>query len=165
MKTKSIEAEIIKNFNVLNKKAQIPYDKKNNIAKFWNLKNKELNNRDCFISQAGYIDIQKTRNNKPTGNMLKDIIKDVRHIISKTLFDTKVKINDNGTLLAIKKPLFATWEKTLGKVNNIIESTTKNLDNKKVVEKNSISVLCFPKAAVENLQKINTNLAKKNKIK
>ena len=66
----------------------------------------------------------------------------------------KIDIID-GNVQTIKKPFFSTWKKTLNNINKMLEDTINNIDNKNVVTKRIVNILCFPKEFVDKLSKIN----------
>ena len=130
MKTLAIQRDIVSKFNNLSDSAKIPFDKKNSVAYIWGI-NSKVGNKNGFISQWGDISIKANR--KPqTGNLFKDIAIDLYNGITK-FFDAEIKITNNN-IRKIKKPLFSNWTKTLDKINNLLEYTSKNINNKDVVE-------------------------------
>lgn len=152
-----IEREIVRNHKNLSKKAKIPYDKKTDTAYVWGLKNK-TGDKTVFVSQSGNISIETNKKPK-SGNLIKDFAIGIYNRVAKH-FDAEIQIT-NGKVEKIKKPLFMSWSKTLNKINKMVKHTDKNINNKDVVEKSQIGLLCFSKKAVKRLQEINSNLAKK----
>ena len=71
----------------------------------------------------------------------------------------KIDIVD-GELRQVKKPFFSTWKRTLKNISNMLEKVDENLDNDKVVKKNIVNLLCFPKDFSERISKINKNITK-----
>lgn len=67
--------------------------------------------------------------------------------------NTIVRINSYGLDL-IKKPLFYTWKKTLKNINKMILNATENFDNPKLVQKNQINFMLFPKKALGKLVEV-----------
>lgn len=66
----------------------------------------------------------------------------------------KIDIVD-GEVRQVKKPFFSTWKRTLKNISNMLKKVDENLDNDKVVTKNIVNVLCFPKDFAERISKIN----------
>lgn len=157
MNTKSLQNEIITNYNTLSKKAHIPFDKQNNTLYVWGLNNKK-NKSDCFISQSGIVSMGKTKK-KQTGNFFKDIAIDIYNSIAKKS-NSEIKITDKN-IEKVRKPLFSTWNKTFNKINNMLIDTIENFNNEKIVEKNKVGLLCFSKSAAKKLQEASANLHKK----
>lgn len=58
-----------------------------------------------------------------------------------------IKIKDDEIEM-IKKPFLSTWKSTLNNINKMLEDTKANFENKKVVSKRVVSLLCFPKGSI-----------------
>ena len=51
----------------------------------------------------------------------------------------------------IKKPIFSTWKRALSKINDMLEDTKSNINNKNIVNKKVVTFLCFPKDTLSKL--------------
>ena len=78
-------------------------------------------------------------------------------------FDAEIKIT-NDNIQKIKKPLFSSWSKTLGKIDNVLGHTYENINNNDIVQKKQIGLLCFPEDAVKRIQEINDRLVEERNI-
>lgn len=56
-----------------------------------------------------------------------------------------------GEVRQIKKPFWMTWKRALKKINKMMGNMEENLDNEKVVKKNTVNILCFPKDFAKRL--------------
>ena len=65
----------------------------------------------------------------------------------------KIEIKDDEIKM-LKKPFFATWNKTLKNINEMLETIIINLNNQSVVSKKYVKVLGFPKEFIEKLSKL-----------
>ena len=160
MKTLAVQKEIVNKYAKLSKSAKLPFDKKNNIAYFWGLNNK-VGNKNVFISESGNIKFETDKKNQ-TGNFFKDVVIDLYNGIAK-FFDAEIKIT-NDNIQKIKKPLFSSWSKTLGKIDNVLGHTYENINNNDIVQKKQIGLLCFPEDAVKRIQEINDRLVEERNI-
>lgn len=160
MKTLVVQKEIVNKYAKLSKSAKLPFDKKNNIAYFWGLNNK-VGNKNVFISESGNIKFETDKKNQ-TGNFFKDVVIDLYNGIAK-FFDAEIKIT-NDNIQKIKKPLFSSWSKTLGKIDNVLGHTYENINNNDIVQKKQIGLLCFPEDAVKRIQEINDRLVEERNI-
>lgn len=68
--------------------------------------------------------------------------------------NAEIKISNNGDLNLIKKPFLSTWKHTLKNINKMLEDITVNYNNKDVVNKKVVKILCFSKEASERLAEI-----------
>ena len=59
----------------------------------------------------------------------------------------EIKIKNDGIEM-IKKPFLSTWKGTLNNINKMLEDTKANFENKDVVLKRVVSLLCFPGGTV-----------------
>ena len=66
----------------------------------------------------------------------------------------------NGEIKKIKKPLFSTWDETFEKFNAMLKNTTDNINNKNLIEKSQLQVLCFTKEASKQIQEINAKISR-----
>lgn len=131
MKTDNISNSILVNFNKLSSLAKENVTKVDeNYKPFWGIKYKH-NNVEGFVSEFGAIERGKAR----------------------------ISIR-NGKLEKIKKPFFSTWEKTLKKINNMLNGMTENFNNK-TVKQTQINVLVFPEDAVKRIHEIQRKLTRK----
>ena len=131
MKTDNISNSILDNFNKLSSLAKANITKvEKNYKPFWGLKYKH-NNAEGFVSEFGTIERGKAQ----------------------------ISIR-NGKLEKIKKPFFSTWERTLEKINNMLNGMTENFNNK-TVKQTQINVLVFPEKAVKKIQEIQKKLTRK----
>lgn len=160
MKTLAVQKEIVNKYTKLSKSAKLPFDKKNGIEHFWGL-NSKVGNKHCFISECGNISIETNKKDQ-TGNFFKDIAIDLYNGVAK-FFDAEIKITDNN-IQRIKKPLFNSWSETLVKIDNILEHTSKNINNNNIVEKKQTGILCFSEKQIKQLQKIYDKLAQEKSI-
>ena len=71
---------------------------------------------------------------------------------------TKIDIID-GKIRQVKKPFYMTWKRTLKNIDKMLGNVEENLDNEKVVKKNIVSFLCFPKDFAKRVDDINRKLA------
>ena len=131
MKTDNISNSILDNFNKLSSLAKANITKvEKNYKPFWGLKYNH-NNVEGFVSEFGTIERGKAQ----------------------------ISIR-NGKLEKIKKPFFSTWERTLEKINNMLNGMTENFNNK-TVKQTQINVLVFPEKAVKKIQEIQKKLTRK----
>ena len=139
MRTLAVQKEIVNKYASLSKSTKIPFDKEKSIAYIWGLNNK-VGNKKGFISEDGTITIE-TNKKAQTGNLFKDIAICLYNGMAK-LFDTEIKITNNN-IKKIKKPLFNSWSRTFGKINDLLEDTYKNLNNRDIVKQHPVGLLCF----------------------
>jgi len=159
MKIPKIQQKIIKSYKNLSTISKVPFDKKDNVVYLWGLKS-NLGCKTGYISELGNISIETNKKNY-TGNFFKDVTIDIYNGIAKQ-FDAEIIIKDNK-IQKRKKPLFDFWFLTLNKINNMLQYTTENLNNKNVVEKKQVGLFCASLKTAERIQKINSMLAKKKK--
>lgn len=156
MKTLSIQQEIISRYRTLSKSSKIPYEKNSSVVYLWGLKS-NLGNKTGSIVELGNVSIETNKKTK-TGNFLNDVVINIYNAVAKN-FDTEIQIKGNE-IQKVKKPLFASWSKTLSKINNMLKYTAENLDNKNIVEMNQLGLLCFSEKAVKRIYEINAKLAR-----
>lgn len=60
-----------------------------------------------------------------------------------------------GEVRQVKKPFYLTWKRTLKNIDNMLGKVEENLENEKVVKKNIVNILCFPKSFAEKIDEIN----------
>lgn len=127
MKVDIVKQQILSNYKQLSKLAQVK-SKEPNVVSTWGLVYKNKRGSG-FVNQLGTIE---------RGN-------------------SAIRIIDGKEIQLQKKPTFSTWKKTLVDINNMLQGVMANLDNKDVVTKKVVDVLCFPKNAVEKLSKLTKN--------
>ena len=49
-----------------------------------------------------------------------------------------------GEIRQVKKPFYKTWKQTLKNFDNMLANIEENLDNRDIVEKKTVNLLCFP---------------------
>lgn len=155
MKTLAIQNEIVKNYKNISNIVKKPFDKKTGTAYLWSLKNKVNNEKTGFVSQLGIISIETNKKEK-TGSLFKDFAIKIYNNIAKN-FDSEIQILD-GDIKKIKKPLFSTWAETLDGFNAMLKNTTDNINNKNLIKRNQLALLCFTKETSKRLQEINTKI-------
>lgn len=57
------------------------------------------------------------------------------------LNNTKIQITNEPNILLIKKPFFLTWDFSLGRINEMLKHTIKNINNPEIVQKSVVSFL------------------------
>ena len=62
-----------------------------------------------------------------------------------------IRISENNIQL-VKKPFFSTWKRTLKKINNMLADVKSNINNKNIVNKKVVTLLCFPKDTLSKLK-------------
>ena len=72
---------------------------------------------------------------------------------------SKINIID-GEIIQVKKSFFKTWKRTLKSFDNMLSNIEENLDNKNIIEKKTVNLLCFSKESAERINAINKNLNK-----
>ena len=65
-----------------------------------------------------------------------------------------------GDIRQVKKPFYKTWKQTLRNFDNMLANIEENLDNKNIIEKNTVNFLCFPKDLADKIDGINRNMGK-----
>lgn len=127
MKVDFIKQQIVSNYKQLSKLAKVKSTEPN-VVSTWGLVYK--NKRvSGFVNQLGTIERGSSA----------------------------IRIIDGKEIQLQKKLTFSTWKKTLVDINNMLQGVMANLDNKDVVTKKVVDVLCFPKNAVEKLSKLAKN--------
>ena len=63
---------------------------------------------------------------------------------------SNIKVSKDSIHL-IKKPIFSTWKRALSKINDMLEDTKSNINNKNIVNKKVVTFLCFPKDTLPKL--------------
>ena len=61
--------------------------------------------------------------------------------------------NENGIQLE-KKPFYMTWKRVLKNINTMLQNTIENIDNKDIVTKKVVNVLCFPQDMLKRIAKL-----------
>ena len=130
MKTAPIQQKIILEFNRLKQIPREPFVEPENYPT-WGL-NYRKNATKGFVAETGYI----TRNS------------------------AQIQIDNNGNVNLIKKPFFASWKRTLKNISNMLEDITTNYNDKDIVKKRVVRILCFSKKDSERLAKIASNIRK-----
>ena len=130
MKTAPIQQKIILEFNRLKQISREPFVEPENYPT-WGL-NYRTNTTKGFVAETGYI----TRNS------------------------AQIQIDNNGNVNLIKKPFFASWKRTLKNISNMLEDITTNYNDKDIVKKRVVRILCFSKKDAERLAKIASNIRK-----
>ena len=72
---------------------------------------------------------------------------------------SKIDIVD-GEVKQVKKPFYRTWKQTLRNFDNMLANIEENLDNKDIIEKKTVSFVCFPKDLADRIDAINRNIHK-----
>lgn len=124
MKTGAIKQQILSNYKQLSQLAQEPATNKN-VVSAWGVNYKQKNTRG-FINQMGLIERNRSSIQIVNGNEL--------------------KLN--------KKPFYMTWKRALKNINNMLQDGIANFNNKEVVHKRVVSLVCFTKEAANKLSKI-----------
>ena len=116
MKTKSIQQQIISNFNILSEKTNKIKPQKKNFHTIWGLQYRPKTESEGSINEIGRI----TRKN------------------------TVIKI-ENNKITKINKSNFSTWGKALVNINKMLEDMVTNFNNCDIVKPKFLDLLIFPK--------------------
>ena len=119
MKVDFIKQQIVSNYKQLSKLAKVKSTEPN-VVSTWGLVYKNKRGSG-FVNQLGTIERGSSA----------------------------IRIIDGKEIQLQKKPTFSTWKKTLVNINNMLQNVMENLDNKDVVTKKVVDVLCFPVGAIE----------------
>ena len=121
MKTEIISQKLLNNYNVLSEMAKVPQTKQ------------------CYVPTWGIV----YKKGAVKGLVCQEGMIERNGI--------KLNVLKGKTLKIIEKPFYMTQSMVLKKINGMLEKIINNYDNDKVVEKNVLNILCFPK---ELMQKI-----------
>lgn len=67
---------------------------------------------------------------------------------------SSVRIVNGNELQLQKKPFFMTCKSVLKNINTMLQSIIENIDNKDIVTKKVVNILCFPKEVAKRLSKL-----------
>ena len=123
MKTEAIKQQILNNYKQLSQLAHVKPEKQN-IISTWGIVYREKG-ASGFVNQLGVIERGSSA----------------------------IRITGENEILLQKKPFYITWKRALKNVNTMLQNTIANIDNKNVVSKRVVNILCFPKEALERLSK------------
>ena len=124
MKTEAIKQQILDNYKRLSQLAHVKPEKEN-LLPAWGLSYRK-NGTSGFVNQIGVIERGRSA----------------------------IRITNEKEIQLQKKPFFMTWKRVLKNMNTMLQSTIENIDNKDVVTKKIVNVLCFSKDAAERLSKL-----------
>ena len=63
-----------------------------------------------------------------------------------------------GEIRQVKKPFYKTWKQTLRSFDDMLAQIEENLDNKDIIEKRTVNLLCFPKDFADKIDAISKKL-------
>ncbi len=95
-----------------------------NVITTWGLNYKKNDKQIGFVSELGFVQRKKA----------------------------KIEIK-NDEISMLKKPFFSTWNRTLKNINKMLEDIIANVNNRDVVSKKYVKILCFPKDFWDKLSK------------
>ena len=95
-----------------------------NVITTWGLNYKKNDKQIGFVSELGFVQRKKA----------------------------KIEIK-NDEISMLKKPFFSTWNRTLKNINKMLEDIIANVNNRDVVSKKYVKILCFPKDFLDKLSK------------
>ena len=124
MKIEAIKAEIVENYKQLSHLAHVKPEKEN-IVPTWGLSYRK-NRTSGFVNQIGVIERGRST----------------------------ICITDGGKIQLQKKPFFMTWKMVLKNMNTMLQNTIESINNKDVVTKNIVNLLCFSEDAAKRLSKL-----------
>ena len=121
MKTEAVKQQIINNYKRLSELAKVQRTDEHYLPT-WGILYKN-GNTSGFVNQIGMLERNRT----------------------------SIRISQDNGIELTKKPFYITWKRALNNINQMLEGIIKNIDNKDIVTKRVVNILCFTKEEVERL--------------